>query len=236
MRIHAICHVPYEGPALIGEWAEQQGHAVTTSLALTEEFPPVSELGMLVVMGGPMDADDEAASPWLRAEKAYVREVIDAGLPVLGVCLGAQILAELLGGTVRRAEEPEIGWFPIGLTPHGCGEELFAFWPATFTAGHWHFDTFDLPSGVSPVLSSNLTENQAFVWGDRVVGLQFHLEWTQEALADLAAATADDLPQGPYVTDAETMIAEAPLYAPVATTLLFELLDGLAAKAPGAAE
>ncbi len=230
MRVHAICHVPYEGPALIGEWAELQGHVLTTSLAFTEEFPPAAELGMLVVMGGPMDADDEIASPWLSAEKAYVREAIDAGLPVLGVCLGAQILAEVLGGTVRRAEQPEIGWFPVGLTPHGCGEPLFAFWPAAFTAGHWHFDTFDLPDGVHPVLSSDRTENQAFVWGDRVVGLQFHLEWTPEALSELAAATADDLPRGAFVTDTETMIAEAPLYAGVATTLLFELLDGLAAK------
>jgi GMP synthase-like glutamine amidotransferase len=235
MHVHAICHVPYEGPALIGQWAHQSGHLLTTSLALTEELPPASETDMLIIMGGPMDADDEVASPWLVAEKIYVREAIDAGLPVLGVCLGAQILAEVIGGVVRRAEQPEIGWFPVGLTQHGAGQPLFGLWPTQFTGGHWHFDTFDLPAGVEPVLTSDVTPNQAFVCGDRVVGLQFHLEWTPETLADLVREAGGDLPAGPFVQDAATMVEEAYLHQPVAATLLFELLDGLAAMAPGVA-
>lgn len=235
MHAHAICHVPYEGPALIGQWAHQRGHLLTTSLAHTEESPPASETDMLIVMGGPMDADDEVASPWLTAEKAYVRAAIAAGLPVLGVCLGAQILAEAIGGVVRRAEQPEIGWFPVGLTQHGANQPLFGLWPTQFTAGHWHFDTFDLPAGVEPVLASDLTPNQAFLYGDRVVGLQFHLEWTPEALEDLAREAGDDLPPGLFVQEPATMVEEACLYQPVAATLLFELLDGLAEMAPGVA-
>lgn len=234
MHVHAICHVPFEGPALIGEWASQRGYSLSQSHALTEQFPSLSEVGMLVIMGGPMAADDEVSSPWLAAEKAYVRSAIDAGLPILGVCLGAQILAEVLGGRVVRANEPEIGWFPVGLTQHGCDEPLFALWPATFKAGHWHNDTFELPDGVSSVMSSNLTPNQVFVHGDRVVGMQFHLEWTPEALSELAENFDDELPAGLYVQDPASMIADAPLYMPVATTLLFELLDGLAAKAESA--
>ncbi len=236
MHVHAICHVPFEGPALIGDWAEQRGYSLSQSHALTETFPSLEEVGMLVVMGGPMSADDEAAHPWLAAEKTYVRSAIDAGIPVLGVCLGAQILAEVLGGHVRRAEESEIGWFPVGLTPYGCSEPLFALWPATFIAGHWHSDTFDLPDGISPVLASNPTRNQAFVYGDRVVGLQFHLEWTPEALATLVENVDEQMPVGLYVQDTEGMVADAPLYLPVATTLLFELLDGLAAMSAGAGQ
>jgi GMP synthase (glutamine-hydrolysing) len=143
------------------------------------------------------------------------------------------IRAVVLGGGGVRASEPEIGWFPVGLTEHGCDEPLFALWPATFKAGHWHNDTFELPEGISPVMSSNLTPNQVFVYGDRVVGMQFHLEWTPEALTELADNFDDELPTGLYVQDTASMIADAPLYMPVATTLLFELLDGLAAKAGG---
>ncbi|PKQ16844.1 MAG: amidotransferase [Actinobacteria bacterium HGW-Actinobacteria-7] len=233
MRVHAICNVPYEGPALIGEWASQRGHTLTQALALEGEFPPLDQTDLLVVMGGPMDADDEAASPWLVAEKTYVRQAIDAHIPVLGVCLGAQIIAEVLGGKIRRAEQPEIGWFPVGLTPHGCSEPLFALWPATFIAAHWHYDTFDLPDGLQPALSSNATANQAFVFGDRVVGLQFHLEWTAEAVAALVENTDGEWPDGLYVTDVATMIDDAPLFVPVPATLLFELLDSLAEKVSG---
>jgi GMP synthase-like glutamine amidotransferase len=233
MRVHVIQHVPFEGPALIADWAEQHRHELTAQLALTEEFPGPAEVGLLVILGGPMDADDEITSPWLTAEKAFVRAAIEEGLPILGVCLGAQILAEVLGGRVLRASEPEIGWYPVGLTPHGCDEPLFALWPASFIVGHWHFDTFELPEGTRPALASSLTPNQAFVHGDRVVGLQFHLEWTPEALAKLAAATPSPATGGAHVMDAETMLAEAPLHAPVASALLFELLDSLAALAPG---
>ena len=193
MRLHVIQHVPYEGPALIGEWAADRGHELTSSLALVEEYPACNEVDLLVVMGGPMDADDEVASPWLRAEKHYVAECIAAGRGVLGVCLGAQILAEVLGGTVRRNQHKEIGWYAVEKTPDASAERLLSAWPDCFVAGQWHGDTFDLPDGFEPLLSSEACANQAFVFEDRVVGLQFHLEWTEESLGMLIEACRAEL-------------------------------------------
>ena len=120
MRVHVIRQVPFEGPAAIAEWAAERGHEVTESLALLEEFPDPADVDFLVLMGGPMAADDEAANPWLHAEKRFAAAVIAAGRPVLGVCLGAQILAEVIGGTVRRNDVAEIGWYPGGAHRRGC--------------------------------------------------------------------------------------------------------------------
>jgi len=138
MRLHVIQHVPFEGPALIAEWAAERGHELTAALALTEEYPSVDELDFVVVMGGPMDADDEVASPWLHAEKHFLVEAISSGRLVLGVCLGAQIVAEVLGGRVRRSDEPEIGWHSVAQTPAGRDEPFFRGLPETLVVGQWH--------------------------------------------------------------------------------------------------
>jgi GMP synthase-like glutamine amidotransferase len=122
----------------------------------------------------------------------------------------------------------------VGLTPHGCSEPLFGLWPAQFTAGHWHSDTFDLPAGIEPVLSSDGCRNQAFVYREHVVGLQFHLEWTLESLEALVGECGGDLPAGIYVQDPAAMLADTALFMPVASTLLFELLDSLGGVALGA--
>jgi len=180
MRLHAICHVPYEGPGYIAEWAADRGHTLTSSFALTEEFPRFDETDFVVVMGGPMAADDTEGNPWLRSEKRYVARAIEQGKNILGICLGAQIVAEAAGGQVRRNDEREIGWYPVNLTEFGRHEPLFSAFEDGLVVGHWHGDTFDLPVGVSPTISSAATSNQAFsLMGGRIVGLQFHLEWSE---------------------------------------------------------
>jgi len=228
MRVHVVQHVPFEGPALIAEWAAARGHELTASLALREEYPPAEQIEFLCVMGGPMSADDEVASPWLRAEKHFIASVIAAGLPVLGVCLGAQILAEVIGGTVRRNESPEIGWFPVERTPIGASEPLFASWSDSTTVGHWHEDTFQLPVGMEPSLSSAACPNQAFVFDQRVVGLQFHIEWTEESLQTLITECGGDLAVWhPSVMTPERMLRGAHFEVPTCRDRLFTLLDDL---------
>lgn len=228
MRILVIQHVGFEGPGAIARWAAERGHTVETVLALTEEFPPPAQFDMLVVMGGPMDADDEAASPWLTAEKTFIRSIIAAEKPVLGVCLGSQILAEVLGGRVKRGAEPEIGWYPVHFTASGGEASAFTDFPDGLVVGHWHGDTFDLPEGIAPVLSSSITPNQAYQHG-KVVGVQFHLEWTAEALDELITACPADLTGLDWASSEDEMRAWGDRYMPAANAALMSLLDRIAA-------
>jgi GMP synthase-like glutamine amidotransferase len=211
MRIHCLQHVPFEGPAGIADWAASRGHSVTTTPVYDGAPPPdPSGFDWLVVMGGPMGVYDEEVHPWLAAEKACLRETIAAGKTVIGVCLGAQLLAQVLGARVYRNPVKEIGWFPVELTEAARECDPFAFLPDQLTVYHWHGDTFDLPDGALHLARSEGCAHQAFLWGGRVLGLQFHLESTAVSVRDLVAHCADELVPGPYVQTAETMLAAAP--------------------------
>lgn len=212
MRIHTIEHVPFEGPGAIALYAEAQGHTLTrTRIFAGDVLPALESMGaedMLVVMGGPMSVHDEAAYPWLRMEKQYVRRCADAGVRVLGVCLGAQLLAEVLGGTVIRNPHREIGWFPVRLTDAGRQSPCFAGFPDVYPAFHWHGETFSIPPSATCAGESDACAHQAFVVDDRLVGVQFHLETTPESLDQLITHCGDELiPQTAYVQSAELMRA-----------------------------
>jgi len=228
MRVHVIQHVPFEVPGLIAEWAAERGHVLDITRTWADEFPSQPGESLLVVLGGPMGAADDDALPWLRSEKRFIAETIAAGRPVLGVCLGAQIISLVLGGSVRRNRETEIGWYPVMLTPEGEESPLFAEWPAEVVVGHWHGDTFDLPVGMQPVFSSEHCRNQAFVFDEHVVGLQFHLEWTSELLGGMVDACADELAEpGPAIMSAEDLLGGLEVGQDQRRELLFELLDRL---------
>lgn len=228
MRVHVIQHVPFETPGMIAQWAAERGHDLDITRAWADEFPAQAEEGLLVVLGGPMGAADDDALPWLQPEKRFIAETIAAGTPVLGVCLGAQIIALVLGGSVRRNRETEIGWYPVMLTPEGEESPLFAEWPAETVVGHWHGDTFELPDGMQPVLSSEHCRNQAFVFDERVVGLQFHLEWTPELLGEMVELCDDELAEsGPAIASASELLGGLGSGQDERRELLFALLDGM---------
>jgi len=232
MRLHAIQQVAFEGPGLIADWAAERGHTITTSLASDAAYPACDDVDFLVILGGPMDADDEAANPWLHDEKHYVVECIAAGRAVLGVCLGAQILAEVLGGRVRRNEYKEIGWYPVTKTDAAGSERLLDGLPDTFVVGQWHGDTFELPGGLAPLLSSEACANQAFLFDRRVLGVQFHIEWSERSLHSLIDACRDELGSGGLWTmSAREIEDEAPERIAGCRELLFALLDALAEEA-----
>ncbi|MGE4536779.1 MAG: type 1 glutamine amidotransferase [Desulfovibrio sp.] len=177
MRLHAFYHVPFEDVGSIASFAAEKGHPLTaTSFHADETPPPASDYDMLIVMGGPMSVYDEKEYPWLAGEKKAIEAAIAAGKKVLGICLGAQLVSVVLGGTVTQNPVPEIGWFKVEMTPEGLAEPVFAGFPQSFYAFHWHGDTFSIPPEAVHAASSAACANQAFVYKQNVVGLQFHLE------------------------------------------------------------
>jgi len=210
MRIQCLKHIPFEGPAAIAQWADERGHQVDLSPLYDGVEPPGQDgFDRLVVMGGPMGVADEAVYPWLAAEKAFIRRTIDAGKTVIGVCLGAQLIAEVLGARVYRNPDKEIGWMPVELTDAGRGSDCFGSLPPSLEVFHWHGDTFDLPPGAVHLARSAACAHQAFIWDARVLGLQFHLESTPQSVADIVAECADELvPAAPHIQSAETILAK----------------------------
>jgi GMP synthase-like glutamine amidotransferase len=199
MRIHYIQHVPFEGPASIGQWAQDHGHHLTSTRVYEKpEFPGLDAFDWLIIMGGPMGVYDEAQYAWLTDEKKFVRNAIDDEKTVIGICLGAQLIAEVLGAKVFKNHFKEIGWFPVELTP-AAATSILNFLPDQFTAFHWHGDTFTLPEGAVHLARSQGCEHQAFLYKDRVLGLQFHLESTPQSVKDLADNCRDEIAPDTYI-------------------------------------
>lgn len=202
-RIHIFQHVPYEGPGSIADWLSAQDYSFTVTRFYEKgySFPTVEAIDALIILGGPMGVYDEWDHPWLYREKMFIEDCIDAGKKVLGICLGAQLIACCLGARVCTATQREIGWFPVTPTPE-CGsvpwlQQLFREQPLVF---HWHGDQFDIPYDESiHVLSSQANKRQAFVKGKQVIALQFHAELTEEWLSGMLQQGAQELKAGPYI-------------------------------------
>jgi GMP synthase (glutamine-hydrolysing) len=238
LRIHVFQHVPFEGPAFIGEWLTSHGHRMSTTSFFSRQpgtpLPRIADYDWLIVMGGPMSVNDTDAHPWITAERECIRDAVSAGKTVLGICLGAQLIAAALGAGVYPNYYREIGWFPVSIKPPSAGSnrdgaggraaaaaaaadttpdnpvELFSQFPASITALHWHGETFSLPAGAELLARSDACVNQAFSVGDRVLGLQFHLEATRESARELVEGSPGDLTEGdPYVATRGDILDEA---------------------------
>ncbi|MDR3763129.1 MAG: amidotransferase [Acidobacteriota bacterium] len=233
MRVHILQHVEFEGPAEIAAWALAGGHAVAfTHLWRNDPLSTVHDFDLLVVLGGPMSVNDEGALPWLVAEKRVVREAIAAGKALLGVCLGAQMIANVLGARVYPGPQKEIGWSPVHrVSQAGAGAVL----PGEFTPLHWHGETFDLPLGAELLASTDAVPHQAFQFGRRVVGLQFHLEATPESVSGLAVHCASEIEQGkPGQQTVAEIVEQAPRASRLTHPLQHNLLDYLSEGLPKA--
>jgi GMP synthase (glutamine-hydrolysing) len=164
--------------------------------------------GGLIVMGGVEAVYQLDRYPYLRAEIVLIENALKAGRPVLGVCLGSQLLAAALGANVRRAAHKEIGWHPVRLRPEAKDDRLLQGLPEEFVTGHWHSDIFDLPAGAVPLASSELTELQAFRYGDNAWGLLFHAEMTQQIVAAWVSEFGEGLKSAGI--DGDEILASAP--------------------------
>lgn len=228
MRVRVFQHVPFEGLGAIEPWLAARGASIeTTRLFDGARIPPPQDYDWLVVMGGPMSVHDEAALPWLREEKRAVADAIGAGKTVLGVCLGAQLIASALGAPVVRGREREIGWHEIERVAAPSEHPLASALPPRAEVFHWHGETFALPPGAVHLARSEGCETQAFAIGPRVVGLQFHVETTPEGAAALVRHCPEDLAPGRFVQSQGAMLADAARFER-AHAVLHRLLEALA--------
>ncbi len=205
MKLHFIQHVPFEGPAHIAAIAEILGLAMSgTRLFDGQPLPSFSDFDALFIMGGPMSVHDQSRYSWLKAEKEFVCRAIGQGKKVIGICLGAQIIAEALGAKVYKNRYREIGWFPLEKTASSSSTAA-GILPDSFHAFHWHGETFSIPAGAVHLARSEACENQAFSYGDHVLALQFHLESTIESVNLLIEHASDELDGGRYVQSVERL-------------------------------
>jgi GMP synthase-like glutamine amidotransferase len=223
-RIITLEHFRADGPGQILHWVERRKHKLRrVFLDEGHLLPAVDEFDLLIVMGGPMNVYEHKEHPWLFEEKAFLREAIAAGKPILGICLGAQLLADVLGGVVTKNREKEVGWWPVKFSV--CPGPLASF-PSELMAFHWHNDTFTIPTGAVHVASSEACGNQAFIYGDRVVALQFHIEISQLESGDLVNACPADLQPSAYVQTTSRILNPPPEAAALGPAL-DSLLDSL---------
>ena len=206
MRAHVIQHVSFEGlgnlrMALEGRQAQLQFTYMQENSAL----PPLDDIDLIVIMGGPMSVNDEAEYPWLIAEKRWIAQALERGIPMLGICLGAQLIACALGSSVGPNGQKEIGWFDVD--GHSAETDCFSF-PERFRCFHWHGETFTLPHGAVQLASSEACGNQAFQYGRKVIGLQFHPETTETSMQGLIERLGHELTPAPFVQSADQMHAE----------------------------
>src|SRR6516165_3211979 len=231
IRMVVLQHVEFEGPAAIADWAADRRVPVRVChLGHNGILPSIYDFDMLTVMGGPMNANDQAQLDWLGPEIALVREAIAADKTVFGVCLGAQMIAKAMGARVYPGNAKEIGWFPVermGAHP------LFGGLPDSFTPLHWHGETFDLPRGAKLLAKSKIALNQAFAVGQRVLGVQFHMEPTEESVRMLVKAAAREIGCGTFEQQPGIILSNLGQCAglrPLLETVL-DRLTGFAARA-----
>ena len=201
MNAHYFQHVPFEGLGSIERWLHDSGfHISRTPFFDTYTLPKIEDVDFLIILGGPMSVNDVDLFAWLEPEIAFIKSVIDAGKPVLGICLGAQLISSALGSSVFANPLKEIGWFPVSAVP--CVDKTMFRFPDRTEVFHWHGETFDLPVGSVRLAASAACSNQAFQIRNNVIGLQFHLETTAESVGAMIEYGKDELTPSAYVQSA----------------------------------
>jgi GMP synthase-like glutamine amidotransferase len=212
LRIHYLQHVHFEGLGSIENWIKENNHTLTSTKFFNDEpLPEISEFDWLIIMGGPMGVNDEDIYPWLNYEKTFIKKAIDSGKTVLGICLGAQLIANVLGAKVYQNKYKEIGWFDVHLTDTGLKSKLFNAFDNKMMVFHWHGDTFDLPDGAQNLLRSEACEHQCFLFKEKVLGLQFHFEIMEENLKEMIFYGKNELITEKYIQSEQEILDQSSL-------------------------
>ncbi len=240
MDVYIFQHVEYEGPGAILPYFEAKGHNVhIVRLYAGDPIPHEDDVDFAIMMGGPMSVLDETKYPYFVREKELCCDMVQLGKPILGICLGAQMIASAFGAAIKKNPEKEIGWFPITLTEEFSREMML---PKTVNVFHWHGETFDIPdlegsaqpATVEPFAESEACKHQAFRLGS-AVALQFHLEATPESMESMVKNGADEINDSvaagcKFVQDAKTIASESARLMDIANDALTKILDNMLEK------
>jgi len=199
LQIAILQHIEFEGPAAIQLWAENHCHIVSIyKVYQNEKLPELHSFDMLIVMGGSMGVYDEEIYPWLKEEKKLIKNAIAEKKKILGICLGAQLIASALDANVYKAENKEIGWWAVNKTAEANTNEFGVLFPSEQTVFQWHGDTFDIPKGGTLLMTSQACRNQAFAISNYVLALQYHIEVLPHSIQALYENCGKDLCASQY--------------------------------------
>ena len=208
MRLHYVMHASFETPGVIEDWAKHKGFEFSgTRTYADEKLPKSSDVEFLIVLGGPQSPLFMDDYPYLVDEISLISEVIKERKPVIGFCLGSQLIAEALGARTRRSPEKEVGVFPIQLTAAGQSDAILKHLPAQFDMLHWHHDMPGIPDGAVLLAKSAGCPHQAFRLDDRIYGFQFHMESTEESIRPLLENAVDDLTPSKYTQTLDEILS-----------------------------
>ncbi len=229
MRIHSFQHVPFEDIGSMAQDFMARGFSHSTTHWYQGDLAPAPEdYDLLIVMGGPMGVYDEAIYPWLAREKQALKEAIAQSKKLLGICLGAQLIAQVLGAEVRSNGRREIGWFPLEVPASAAANpvaQLLAGSPLVF---HWHGDRFELPKGAQLLATSQACKHQAFCVGEHIWGFQFHLETTPASAQALIEHCGTDIDGSEFTQTSAEIMANAPAFTRINATMTQVLAQILA--------
>ena len=230
MRAHYFQHVAFEGLGSIQTWLQKKGFEMTsTRFYEAEILPDIEDIDLLIVMGGPMSVNDEKEYPWLIEEMKFIKDMVLAEKPILGICLGAQLIAKSMGGDVYPNSFKEIGWFPVQAIK-SQRPDVFQF-PEEINVFHWHGETFSLPEGAVRIAQSKGCKNQAFQIGSNVIGLQFHLETTPGLAGAMVNNCSNELVAGEFIQTETEIMSDAQKYDTANNRLMDSILDYIVSKA-----
>jgi GMP synthase (glutamine-hydrolysing) len=199
----------FEDLACIEPILIKRGHSLSsTQLYLSQPLPRIEDFDWLIVLGGPMAVEDENQYPWLKTEKIFIRKVINASKPVFGICLGAQIIAHVMGAKVYKNAYREIGWYPITCSPEANDTVFRDILTDKLEVFHWHEDMFEIPQGAVHLASSQACPNQGFIFDNHIIGIQFHLECTLDSARALINNCRDALDASPFVQSEAQILSD----------------------------
>lgn len=223
-KAHYLQHVHFEGLGSIEAWLKKNDYTISaTRFYEDDRLPDPESVDLVIIMGGPMSVNDTVQYPWIETEIDFIKQCIALNTPMIGICLGAQLIASALGARVYPNSVKEIGWFNIHRNE--CDHALSRLFESTPLVFHWHGETFDLPDDSILLASTRTCRHQAFLYGQKVLGLQFHLETTPDSAQAIVNQCAHELVDGPFIQDQKAILSQPQATFDEINRLMGKVLD-----------